>query len=223
MSITPVLMLHIGVGTICLLSGCAALIFRKGSRPHRTAGKLFVITAVSAAASAVYLAIFTPEKMISVIGGAMAFYLVVTGWFAVKRKPTTTVFIELGLLVIPVVAGVSALMLGLEAAGSQSGTKEGLPPGTYYFWASTAALCVVLDINLILRGSVSSIARISRHIWRMCFAIFIAAAALLLGQQHVFPDVLRNPYILFAPLLLVLVVMIFWLLWVRFEKSRMRI
>lgn len=220
MPITPVLIFHIGVGTICLLSGFAALMFKKGSRPHRTAGKIFGITTVAAATSAIYLAIFTPEKMISVIGGTIALYLVVTGWLTVARKPSTrSVLIDFGLLLIPLAAGIGALSLGLEAAGSESGMKQGLSAGAYYFWASTAAVCVGLDVKVILGGGVSGSARISRHLWRMCFALFIAEAALVLGQQEVFPELLRATYLLFAPLLLMLGAMVFWLFRVRFAQS----
>lgn len=219
MPVTPVLIIHIAVGTICLLSGFAALIFRKGSQQHRRAGKFFVISTVAAAVTAVYLAIFTPEKMISVIGGVIAFYLVITGWLTVARKPANSLLIDLGLLVLPLAAGIGAINLGLVAAGNESGLKEGLPPGAYYFWASTAAVCVGLDIKVILNGGVSGKVRISRHIWRMCFALFIAEAAFVLGQQHVFPEMLRNTYLLVAPLLLVIIVMIFWLFRMRFSKS----
>lgn len=218
MPITPVLIIHIAVGTICLLSGFTALIFRKGSQPHRRAGKFFVFSTVAAAVTAVYLAIFTPEKMISIIGGTIAFYLVITGWLTVARK-TNSLLIDLGLLILPLAAGIGAINLGLDAAGSESGLKEELPPGAYYFWASTAAVCVGLDIKVILSGGVSGKARISRHIWRMCFALFIAEAAFVLGQQHVFPEILRNTYLLIVPLLLVIILMIFWLFRVRFSKS----
>jgi len=38
-----VLYLHVGAGTVGLLAGAAAFVFRKGSRLHRQAGKVFVI------------------------------------------------------------------------------------------------------------------------------------------------------------------------------------
>lgn len=218
MPITPVLILHVGVGAACLISGFAALVFRKGSRPHRAAGRVFAVTTLAVSVSAVYLALFAPEKMISVIGGTLAFYLVVTGWLAVARQTKGSVLVDLGLLVLPLVAGAGALALGLEAAGSESGTKEGLAPGAYYFWAGTAAICVALDLKVILCGGVSGVARISRHLWRMCFALFIAEAAVLLGQQQVFPELLRHPYVISAPLLVVIFLMVFWLVRIRYTK-----
>lgn len=39
-----ILYLHIGAGSAGLLSGAAAIVFRKGSHLHRLAGKIFVVS-----------------------------------------------------------------------------------------------------------------------------------------------------------------------------------
>jgi len=52
-----------------------------------------------------------------------------------------------------------------------------------------------------------------RHLWRMCFALFIATGSFFLGQAKVFPEELRIFPILAAPVLLVLLAMVYW--WVR--------
>jgi uncharacterized membrane protein len=53
----PLLVLHIAAGIIGILSGTAAMSFRKGSRRHALAGQVFVIAMLTMASSAVYLAI----------------------------------------------------------------------------------------------------------------------------------------------------------------------
>jgi uncharacterized membrane protein len=47
MSSSPILLVHILAGTAGLLSGTAALCFRKGSRRHALAGKIFVASRVT--------------------------------------------------------------------------------------------------------------------------------------------------------------------------------
>jgi uncharacterized membrane protein len=57
MSYSPILVVHICAGTLGLLSGTAAMSFRKGSPRHSLAGKVFVATMLTMAVAAVYLAI----------------------------------------------------------------------------------------------------------------------------------------------------------------------
>jgi len=53
----------------------------------------------------------------------------------------------------------------------------------------------------------------------MGFALLIAAASFFLGKQQHFPEAIRNSPILNAPILLVAVTMIFWLIRVRFTSA----
>ena len=46
-----VLYLHIGAGTVALLAGAAAFVFRKGSRLHRQSGNVFVVGVADCQAS----------------------------------------------------------------------------------------------------------------------------------------------------------------------------
>jgi hypothetical protein len=75
-----------------------------------------------------------------------------------------------------------------------------------------------LDLRFIVRGTLSASQRIARHLWRMCFAFFIATGSFFLGQQDVLPQALRGSPILlvlaFAPFAL----MLFWLARVRFSR-----
>ena len=57
MSYSPTLLIHIFGGSLGLLSGTAALCFRKGSPRHALAGKIFVASMLLMAVFAVYLAI----------------------------------------------------------------------------------------------------------------------------------------------------------------------
>ena len=72
---------------------------------------------------------------------------------------------------------------------------------------------------MLVRGGVSGTQRIARHLWRMCFALFIAAASIFLARQHLFPDLLRRTGVLVFLSVLPLLLMIFWLIRVRFKNA----
>jgi len=73
----PLLVLHISAGIVGLLSGTAAMIFRKGSRRHAQAGDVFVVTMLTMALCAVWLATLKQQPG-NVVGGVFTFYLVAT-------------------------------------------------------------------------------------------------------------------------------------------------
>lgn len=70
---------HIFAGTAGLLSGTAAMSFRKGSSRHVLAGKIFVVSMLTMAVLAVYLAIGRHQSG-NIGGGILTFYLIGTGW-----------------------------------------------------------------------------------------------------------------------------------------------
>jgi len=74
-------------------------------------------------------------------------------------------------------------------------------------------------VRTFVRGGVAGAQRIARHLWRMGFALLIAAASLFLGKQQHFPEAIRTSPILNTPILLVAVMMIFWLVRVRFTGA----
>ena len=205
-----VLYLHIGAGTVSLLAGAAAFVFRKGSRLHRLAGNIFVVAMLimSAIGAAVAPFLPTPERA-SVIAGVLTFYLVLSSWAAVKRKPGQIGAFDYGLLLTSMtVVGASAYLMSL-AAQSATGTLDGQPAAAFVMFMIIGSLAAVGDLRLIVRRGVSGAMRLARHLWRMTVAYFIAANALFLGQPQVFPDVLQRW--LFVPALLILGVLLYWL------------
>jgi hypothetical protein len=215
---TPVLFLHIGSGTLGMLSGFAAVSFRKGSREHGLAGNVFVASMLMLSASGVYLAIMKSQPG-NILGGALTFYLVATAWITARRhEEPTSIFDWAALLVVFAIAAVE-VTLGLEAAASPIGLKYGYPPGPYFFLGSVAGLATMGDVRMLLRGGISGTQRLARHLWRMCFALFIAAASIFLARQRVFPALLRKSGVLFLLSFLPLILMIYWLVRVRLGST----
>jgi len=221
MAYSPILLLHIASGTLGMLSGFVAAFLRKGSRPHARAGNLFVIAMLSLSASGVYLALMKSQPG-NVLGGTLTFYLVGTAWMTAKRhEAKTSMFDWGGLLVVGALAAVEVI-LGLAAAMSPTGLKYDYPPGPYFFMGSVAVLATMGDIRMLLHGGISGTQRIARHLWRMCFALFIAAASIFMARQQLFPDLLRKTGILLLLSFLPLMLMIFWLVRVRFANAYKR-
>ena len=88
-----------------------------------------------------------------------------------------------------------------------------------FFLGFVALLAAAGDVRMLVRGGVFGRQRIVRHLWRMCFSFFIATGSFFIGQPQVFPAFIRRTNLLFILGILPLVLMIFWLIRVRFTKT----
>lgn len=221
MRISPILAFHICTGVLAFLSGAVAVSFHKGSPRHALAGNVFVISMLSLAASGVYLA-FMKSQPGNILGGALTFYLVATGWMTARRSEGATGIFDWSALLVALVVGATAVTYGLEAADSKTGLKDGVPAGPYFFLASVALLASSGDVRMLIQNGISGTQRIARHLWRMCFALFIAAASIFLARQQIFPNFLRRTGVLFLLSVLPLILMIFWLVRIRTTNAYTR-
>jgi uncharacterized membrane protein len=220
---SPLLICHVSAGTLGILSGAAALSVRKGERLHRVFGTVFFLSMLTVSALAVYLAVFVPPifsgaapPSASVSVAILTIYLAATAWMTVRRKDGSVGLFEKGAFLVAFCVAAALLIFGLHAARIPAARPGDYVP--YFVFASFATFAAALDLNLILRGGISGAQRIARHLWRMCFALFFAAAFFFLGQQQVLPKFMRGSPILVVLALAPLVLMIFWLFRVRFSK-----
>lgn len=215
---STILFFHIVAGTLGMLSGFVAVFLRKGSRRHRRAGIVFVIAMLSLSASGTYLAILKHQPG-NVLGGMLTFYLVATAWITARRKQEETGVFDWGALLVVFAIAAAEVTFGVEAAMSPSGMKYDYPPWPYFIFGLVAVLATVGDIRMLVRGGISGTQRLARHLWRMCFALFIAASSIFLARQHLFPAIFRRTGVLFVLSFLPLLLMIFWLVRVRFARA----
>lgn len=218
-----ILYAHIAGGTLGMISGAAALAFRKGSPNHRLAGNIFFVSMLAMASVGALVAPFlltaTGEaKRFDSIAGFLTLYLVATGWMAARRKAGTTGGFELGAFAFAVLLAGTCFAFGVEAAQRPSGTLGGYGPSGYHAFAALLALAAALDLNAILRGGLTGVPRVARHVWRMSLALFIALASFFLGQQRVMPEWMQGSSWLGVPPLAVLALMVFWLVKLRLSK-----
>jgi uncharacterized membrane protein len=217
MRFSPILILHICAGTIGCLSGFVAVSFRKGSRRHAIAGIVFVISMLCLALSGAFMA-WIQSQPGNVMGGTVTFYLVATAWLTAKRREGKPGIFDWGALLMASALATVALTWAVEAATSPTGLKLGYPWAPYLMLGSVTLLATIGDVRMLVRGGIAGTQRIARHLWRMCFAWFIASSSIFLARQQLFPAIMRKTGALFLLSFLPLMLMIFWLIRIRFKS-----
>jgi len=212
------LFLHIASGTAGILSGFAASFLRKGSRRHGVAGNVFVVSMLLLSSTGSYMAMLRHEPG-NVMGGILTFYMVVTACVTARREGTGTGLMDWGGLFVVLTLAACELTYGTQAALSPTGMKAGYPPGPYFMLGTVAVLATVGDIRMLIRRGISGTQRIARHLWRMCFAFFVASSSLFLTRQQYFPELMRRTGTLYLLSFLPLLLLVFWLIRVRFAKA----
>jgi hypothetical protein len=218
MRFSPMLAFHICSGVLGFLAGSVAIVFRKGSRRHAVAGNLFVVSMLSLSASRVYLAAVTSEPE-TVLVGTLTFYLVATAWMTAKRRNGETGLLDWAALSSALAVGAFIAVYALEALRSPIGLSHGYSIGPYIFLGSVTLIAAAGDIRMLAYGDMVGARRVARHLWRMCFAFFIASAPIILARQQIFPAILRKTGAVLVLSLLPLILMIFWLVRVRVSKA----
>lgn len=207
---------HIGGGFVGLVSGTAALFTRKGAWLHRMAGNVFFVSMLTMSGIGATVSPFLPDR-ISSIAGFLTFYLVASSWVTVVRPEGAIGRFEAGAFFAALGICAAAALLWMGARGPD-GTIDGLPAETLFLFMTVGSIAAIFDLKVLLHRGISGRQRIARHLWRMCFALFIASGSLFAGQPQVFPESLRGSAILNVPVLAPLVLMIVWLLVVRLTR-----
>ena len=210
---------HIVGGTLALLAGYTALFSAKGAALHRRSGLLF-----SGAMLAMCLA-----------GGVMAFnnrvwvfvnlpaavltaYLVTTSLTTVRPPLRGERPLAIALMLLALVVGLVCLTFGAEAVAN-GGRRNGVPAFPFVMFGVVGTLGAVLDIRMMRAGGrLQGASRLTRHLWRMTFALFIAAMSFFIGQAKVIPKPIRILPLLALPVLAVLVTLLYWMWRVRAKK-----
>ena len=239
MAYTPTLIVHICAGSLGLLSGTAAMVFRKGSPRHVLAGKIFVASMLTMGVFAVYLAI-TRHQPNNVGGGILTVYLIGTAWLTARRKDGETSRFDWIVLLIPLALGILTWMNGIQVVRSGASSQDGVPVGMSFFMGSVMLVAAAGDVRMLMGGGVAGTKRIARHLWRMCFGLFIASGSFFLGPSNRPLRLLSavgigkylSPAIFSTALysiltVLPLILLVYWLVRVRFagasEKQKLEI
>jgi len=206
---------HITAGVLTLLSGAAAMTFRKGSPLHRKAGNVFFVSMLVLSSAGVVLSLIKTPNMGNIMGGTTAFYMVATAWATVIRKPGEIGRFEIVAALMGLTIAAGATTFGVLAENSPKGRFYGYPSLMYFIFASVALLATALDVRMIVRGGLTDVSRTTRHLWRMSLAFFMATGSFFFGQPKFVPEVLRETGLYIVAGLLPLGLLFYWLIRVR--------
>ena len=212
-----VLWVHIDAGVVALIAGTIAVAMRKGGKAHAGAGRWFVGAMLVLGITAVVLGRLTDEGDTG-LGGLFTCYFVLTSWVAARRRDGAAGKFEMGACVFAF--GTAAILVWAAFSGAAD-TPAGAAP--LYAFAVLCALAGVGDLRAVLRGRLTPAQRLSRHLWRMCLAFFIATGSFFIGQQDVMPAEVRGSPLLFVLGFAPFAVMAFWLVKIRFGKALARL
>jgi peptidoglycan/LPS O-acetylase OafA/YrhL len=121
-------------------------------------------------------------------------------------------------MVVALATGLASLTFGFEAVAN-GGTRLGMPAFPFFLFGLVGIAGCLGDMRVLRSGALQGSSRLARHLWRMCFALFIAALSFFIGQSDEFPQALRILALLALPVLSVLVSMFYWLWRVRIRRS----
>jgi hypothetical protein len=169
----------------------------------------------------------------NVLGGFVAAYFVTTALTTVRPDTAWTRRLNGAMLAVGIALAIIEMVLGFMALASSTTipgcswcrTLEGVPFFMLFFLATITVLAVVGDVRLLRAGTLRAGSRLARHLWRMCFALFIAAGSFFSIPERVakiLPDAFATPGMRALPIALVFAAMFYWLWRVRGRRLPVR-
>jgi hypothetical protein len=209
------LAVHFAAGLVSIVAGTIALSVAKGGRLHKQSGLVFTWGMVILGLTAVGIGMYE-NRPGQVFAGLIVAYLVVTAMTTVKPLAGFGQRIDVALMV---------LAFGFAALSLYGGVNEWLDPNVKVvgrprvvpplIGGSVILLAAIGDLRAIRAGGLRGSRRLARHLWRMCFALFVATGSFFLGQMKFIPEPVRIVPVLlvlaFAPILF----LIYWMWRVR--------
>jgi len=217
-----ILSIHIAAGGLAIALGALALSVKKGGSIHRRSGQLFVSAMLVMGTTASILGFRKSPVDGNALGGVMAAYFVGTALTTVRPVSPWTRSINAGGLAIAVALALVDVTAGVKAFNSPGGVLNGVPFFMLFFVAAVMFLAAAGDVRIMRFGAPRGRPRLARHLWRMCFALFIAAGSFFSVRSRVakiLPEPLTTAPMRALPILLLFGAMSYWLWRVRDRRT----
>jgi uncharacterized membrane protein len=206
--------IHVVAGGLAIVLGAVALVTKKGGTIHRRSGLLFVCAMLVMGATASMLGFQKSPTDGNVFAGFMVLYFVGTALTTVRPESSWTRRFNVAALTIVVGLAIGDIMGGVEAFNSPGGSRNGVPFPMFFFLATDMLLAAMGDVRIMRSGMPRGAPRLARHLWRMCFALFIAAGSFFSVRERV-AKILPEPFttgpMRALPILLLFGAMFYWL------------
>ncbi len=214
--------IHIAAGGLAIVLGAVALIVKKGGNLHRRSGMLFVYAMLVMGITASILEFLKDPKAANVVAAMMSIYFVGTALTTVRPPSRWTRAINAAALTAALGLAFVSILGGLELVNKPGLSSGGVPFRTIgrmsFILATVLLLSAIGDVRVMRSGVLPAARRLSRHLWRMCFALFIAAGSFFSIRERVakiLPEPFTTGWMRALPILLLFATMFYWLWRVR--------
>ena len=209
------LVTHFGVALIALAAGTIALVVAKGGRLHKQSGIVFACAMIITGILASVLSAYEGK---SVIGGLFVCYLVFTATTTVKPFSWAGPGVDITLMIFAFAAATMLFAQGVVVWQKPHHMVAGVPAGMIFFLGTVCLLAAIGDLRMIRGGALRGTRRLARHLWRMCFGLFVATGSFFFGQVKFIPAPLRIMPLLSALGVAPLVILLYWMWRVRLRR-----
>ena len=214
--------IHIGAGGLAIVLGAVALSAKKGGTIHRRSGLLFVYAMLIMAVSASILSLLKGRADGNVLAGVLTAYFVGTALTTVRPVSPWTRRINAVALTVAVVLAAGCAFTGARMINTPGRDLNGVPNQTAGMMSLIVGVLLVMaaagDVRIMRFGRPRGGPRLARHLWRMCFALFIAAGSFFSLRERV-AQILPEPFtsgpMRALPIVLLFGAMFYWLWRVR--------
>ena len=218
--------IHVAAGGLAIVLGAVALLVKKGGTIHRRSGLLFVYTMLVMGFSASILGFLKSPTDVNVFTGFLTAYFVGTALTTVRPASPWTRTINGVALTVVVGLALGTVVGGVEAFNSPGVSPGGVPFRTIGVMSFVLATVMILaaagDVRILRSGLPRGGPRLARHLWRMCFALFIAAGSFFSIRERVaklLPEPFTTAPMRALPILLLFGAMFYWLWRVRARRT----
>jgi hypothetical protein len=214
--------IHIAAGGLAIVLGAVALSVKKGGTIHRRSGLLFVYAMLVMGVSASILSILEGRDNGNVFAGVLTAYFVGTALTTVRPVSSWTRLINAAALTVAVILAVGCVSGGARSINTPGFDSNGVSFRTSGVMSLIIGTVLVMaaagDVRTMRSGMPRGGPRLARHLWRMCFALFIAAGSFFSIRERV-ATILPEPFttgpMRALPILLLFGAMFYWLWRVR--------
>src|SRR5918998_602219 len=218
--------IHIAAGGLAIVLGAVALSVKKGGTLHRRSGLLFVYAMLIMAVSASILSLLKGRADGNTLAGVLTAYFVGTALTTVRPVSSWTRRINAVALTVAVVLAAGCAFSGARMINTPGRDLNGVPNLTAGMMSLIIGVLLVMaaagDVRIMRFGMPRGGARLARPLWRMCFALFIAAGSVFSIRARVaklLPEPVTSGERRALPFLLLFGAMFYWLWRVRSRRT----
>jgi hypothetical protein len=218
--------IHIAAGVLAIVFGFTALFVKKGGTIHRRGGMLFVYAMLVMGTTASILEFFQNADVGNIAAAILSIYFVGTALTTVRPPSRWTRAINVAALTVAVGLAFAAFAGGVKNVSTPGLSSGGVPFRTIgvmsFILATVLILAAAGDVRVMRSGIPRGGPRLARHLWRMCFALFIAAGSFFSIRERVakiLPEPFTSGPMRALPILLLFGAMFYWLWRVRRRRT----